>query len=325
MKEKLNKRWGLKLLSLLGGFLVWLGVVNVADPVITNTVEVPVEIVNGEVLEKNGMTYEINGKKTTTISYEVNTTNAYRIRSSDFRAYADMTELWSVTGAIPVKVEVLNNERYLVNSPVSKTSTIKIETEPLQKKRFDMNTTLIGELEDGYEVGEVLLSPSYLYVEGPESLIGQISSVGIEISLEGVSGDTNGFAVPSYYDANGNKIELNSRIESSCDSVEYTLQILRVKNLTLDFEVSGEVEDGYRFTGVECDVKNIPVIGLKSALASLNTITIPAESLNLDGVSENVEKVIDLSALLPSGITLADPNQREVTVILTVEDRKSVV
>lgn len=320
MKEKLNKRWGLKLLSLLGGFLVWLGVVNVADPVITNTVEVPVEIVNGEVLEKNGMTYEINGKKTTTISYEVNTTNAYRIRSSDFRAYADMTELWSVTGAIPVKVEVLNNERYLVNSPVSKTSTIKIETEPLQKKRFDMNTTLIGELEDGYEVGEVLLSPSYLYVEGPESLIGQISSVGIEISLEGVSGDTNGFAVPSYYDANGNKIELNSRIESSCDSVEYTLQILRVKNLTLDFEVSGEVEDGYRFTGVECDVKNIPVIGLKSALASLNTITIPAESLNLDGVSENVEKVIDLSALLPSGITLADPNQREVTVILTVEE-----
>ena len=98
MKEKLNKRWGLKLLSLLGGFLVWLGVVNVADPVITNTVEVPVEIVNGEVLEKNGMTYEINGKKTTTISYEVNTTNAYRIRSSDFRAYADMTELWSDSG-----------------------------------------------------------------------------------------------------------------------------------------------------------------------------------------------------------------------------------
>ena len=30
--------------------------------------------------------------------------------------------------------------------------------------------------------------------------------------------------------------------------------------------------------------------------------------------------MIDLSALLPSGITLADPNQREVTVILTVEE-----
>ena len=43
MKEKQNKRWGLKLLSVLCAFLVWLGVVNVADPVMTSTVEVPVE------------------------------------------------------------------------------------------------------------------------------------------------------------------------------------------------------------------------------------------------------------------------------------------
>ena len=40
MKEKQNKRWGLKLLSVLCAFLVWLGVVNVADPVMTSTVEV---------------------------------------------------------------------------------------------------------------------------------------------------------------------------------------------------------------------------------------------------------------------------------------------
>ena len=67
MKEKQNKRWGLKLLSVLCAFLVWLGVVNVADPVMTSTVEVPVEIVNGEVLEASGLTYEIIGKKTTTV------------------------------------------------------------------------------------------------------------------------------------------------------------------------------------------------------------------------------------------------------------------
>ena len=117
MKEKQNKRWGLKLLSVLCAFLVWLGVVNVADPVMTSTVEVPVEIVNGEVLEASGLTYEIIGKKTTTVSYEVKTTNAHRIRPADFRAYADMTDLWSVTGSIPVKVEVLNHSEYLLSAP----------------------------------------------------------------------------------------------------------------------------------------------------------------------------------------------------------------
>ena len=44
MKEKQNKRWGLLLISFLCAFLVWLGVVNVADPVMTDTVEVQVEI-----------------------------------------------------------------------------------------------------------------------------------------------------------------------------------------------------------------------------------------------------------------------------------------
>ena len=175
MKEKQNKRWGLKLLSVLCAFLVWLGVVNVADPVMTSTVEVPVEIVNGEVLEASGLTYEIIGKKTTTVSYEVKTTNAHRIRPADFRAYADMTDLWSVTGSIPVKVEVLNHSEYLLSAPVSRVSTIKIETEPLQKKRFDINVSYAGDLEEGYEAGDVVLSPDHLYVEGPESTIGQIS------------------------------------------------------------------------------------------------------------------------------------------------------
>lgn len=321
MKEKRkNKHWRLRLLSLFCGFLVWLGVVNVADPVMTDTVEVPIEIVNSDILSENGLTYEIVGKKTTTISYEVKTTNAYRIRSTDFRAYADMTELWAVTGAIPIQVEVLNNDQYLVNNPVSKISVIKIETEPLQKKRFDLNTVLTGELAEEYEPGEITLSPDYLYVEGPESLIGQISSVGIEIPLEDVTADVSGTAVPKFYDANGNKIELSSRIETSCESVAYTLQVLRVKNLTLNFSVSGQVEDGYRFTGIVCDVKNVPVVGLKSALAALNTIEIPAERLNLNGADGNIEKVVDISKFLPEGVTLASQDQKEVTVILMVEE-----
>ena len=44
-------------------------------------------------------------------------------------------------------------------------------------------------LEDGYQTGKVTLSPETLTVEGPESLIGQISSVGIEINLDGKNAD----------------------------------------------------------------------------------------------------------------------------------------
>lgn len=308
MKEKLSKRWGLKLLSVVCAFLVWLGVVNVADPVVTGTVEVPVEIVNSEILQANRLTYEIIGKKTTTVAYEVKTTNAHRIRPADFRAYADMSDLWSVTGSIPVKVDVLNHAEYLVSTPTSRMSTIKIETEPLQKKRFEMNVAYTGELGEGYEAGEISLSPDHLYVEGPESLIGQISSAGIEVSLDGLTMDAEGNTAPKFYDANGNTIDLDPRIESDCESVAYSMPVLKVKNLILDFEISGEVAEGYRFTGVECDLKTVPVIGLKSVLASLNTLTIPKEALNLDGATTNMVRTIDLNEYLPVESLLPVPD-----------------
>lgn len=318
MKEKQNKR-RLMLLSFLCAFLVWLGVVNVADPVMVDTMEIPVEIVNSSILTKNNLTYEIMGKSTTTVQYEVKTTNAYRIRRGDFRAYADMRDLWSVTGSIPIKVEVLNHGEYLVSNPVSKTGTIKIKTEPLQKKEFTIRTTLVGKMADGYEAGELTLKPERLWVEGPESMIGQISSVGIEINVDGISADMQDTAVPLFYDANGNKIELSDRVKSNCEEVGYEMSVLKVKNVSLDFEVSGKVADGYRFTGVECEVKSVPVIGLKSVLASFHTITIPAEKLDITGARTNMVKTIDLNTYLPEGVSLVGLGRHEVNVTLTVE------
>ena len=319
MKEKQNRRWGLMLLSLLCGFLVWLGAVNVADPVITDTVEVPIEIINDEVLTENGLTYEITGRRTATIAYEVKTTDAYRIRSSDFRAVADMTELWSVTGSVPVEVQVLNHSEYLVSDPVSRTATIKIQTEPIQEKQFVLETTLTGTMPDGYAPGSITISPQYLTLEGPESLIGQISSAGIEISLDNVTEDVTATAIPMFYDANGNEIQLSDRITSDCETVEYTMTVLRVKNVNLEFEVQGEPADGYRFTGIQCSVNSVPVMGLRSLLASFQTITIPGDSLNITGATANVTVTVDLNSYLPEGIELAGMQTSTIEVTLQVE------
>ena len=319
MKEKQNKRRGLKLVSLLAAFLVWLAVVNVADPLMADTVEVPIEIVNGNILEESGLTYEIVGKKTTTISYEVNTTNAYRIRSTDFRAYADLSELWSVTGSVPVKIEVLNNLDLIKSTPVSRTSTIKIETEPLQTKRFNLGMTFTGEVADGHKAGEVNVAPNHVYVEGPESLIGQISSAGIEIPVHDLSADTNGIANIRYYDANGNKITLNDRIKTDYESVDYQLQILKVKDIALDYAVAGTTADRFRFTGVETEKRSVEVVGLKSVLASLNTLTISGPELNIDGAQGDVAVSIDLTKYLPDGVSLASIDDAKQELILTVE------
>ena len=319
MKEKINRRWALKLLSFLCAFLVWLGVVNLADPVMTGTVEVPVEIENEEVLTANGLTYQIIGKKTATVTYKVKTTNAFKIRSADFRAYADMTDLWSVTGSVPIKVEVLNNSEYLIDSPSTRTSTIKIETEPLQRKRFDLSVKITGEPGEGYETGDVELFPSYVYVEGPESQIGQISSAGIEINTDGATADMEGYAELTYYDANGNKLSPGDRVESDTTQISYQLSVLKVKIVPIDFQVSGQPASGYRFTGVESSIQEISIVGLKSALASVNTVIIPGSDLDITGARGNVVKTVYLEDYIPANVSIAGSTGQEIQVTLLVE------
>ena len=103
MKEKLTRNGSIKLISLFCAFFVWLGVVNVANPIKVSTEEVKVEFINGQVLERANLTYEIVGKSTATISFKVRTKDEYKISASDFRAYADLSEMYDVTGAIPMR------------------------------------------------------------------------------------------------------------------------------------------------------------------------------------------------------------------------------
>ena len=50
MKEKITHNLGLKILSVVIAFLVWLIVVNVSNPEVTDSVNVPLEVLNGDVL-----------------------------------------------------------------------------------------------------------------------------------------------------------------------------------------------------------------------------------------------------------------------------------
>ena len=78
MKEKLTKNAPLKLISLLCAFLVWLAVVNVANPIQTKSIEIPVNITNDEVLESSNLTYEIEGKSTVTLLINARARDIYR-------------------------------------------------------------------------------------------------------------------------------------------------------------------------------------------------------------------------------------------------------
>ena len=322
MKEKLTKNAGLKLISLLCAFLVWLAVVNVANPVQTKSVEVPVSITNESVLESSNLTYQIDGKSTVTVQVSARARDIYRFSADDFRAYADLADLYTVTGAVPVTVEILNDEEYLVgNAEVKAPGVVHIKTEELQTKRFSLTYHITGTpAGDGeYAPGQVEMNPDYVYVRGPVSLIGQISSVGIEIDVERKDSDVSGTASPKFYDANDNELPLGDTVTILGGDISYEMTMLRVKTLALDFQVSGEVADGYRMTGIDCDVTSVSVAGLRSVLANMNPLPIQSPELSVEGATADKECEIDLADYLPAGLELAGLDNTVVKVTLQVE------
>lgn len=322
LKQMLTHNLGLKILSVILAVFTWLIMVNVSNPLMTVTQTVPVEFINETVLSKAGLTYESVSRNTVTVSYKIHVRDAARITASDFYVYADLSQLYDVTGAIPVQVDLLSyNARTMVSSSTVTVSpsVVRIQTEPIQTKAFVLQVHTEGTEAEGYDIGEVRLTPAGISATGAESVIGQISSVGVEIDVDGIDTDISGDTAVYLYDANGNKLDLGDDVRLSQQHVAYQVSVLRVKDLVLDYLVSGTVAPGYRFTGVECDVRNVSVVGLRSALANLTTLSITGDVLDVTGASGDMEVEVNLEDFLPDNISIVGDQPKTVTVTLHVE------
>ena len=311
--SRLNKKAGqsnekkgrmmLRLVSVLIGLLIWLTVVNISNPEVTRTRAVPLTIVNAEVLTSAGKCYAIQGSETVTVSYQVRSRDAYRIEADTFRAVADLSSLYSVTGSVPVTVEVVKNKELLIGTPAVRPLVIHVSTEDLQNKSFPVSSGVLGQVVPNHSVGSITVQPETIMVSGPMSQVGRISSVGIMVDVSGHGEDFSGTEKPRFFDANGNVISFGEEgLTTEPAEIAYEVDMLMGKTLTLRFEVSGNAAPGYRFTGAESAMKSVAVVGEDAILNTMNELVIPGTVLNVEGARENHSVTVDLAQYLPEGV-----------------------
>lgn len=319
MKERLINNLGLKILSVFLAFIIWLVVVNVSNPLVESRREIALEIENEQVLTAAKRAYDV-GKSTVTVTFDVHARDSYRVQASDFRAYIDLSELYDVTGSVPVKVEVLKNDDIYYNVS-SKPGVIRVSTEDMQTKLFELEADIQGKTAEGYAFASAHLFPEAVTVEGPMSQVGLINHVGVKIDIEGKNSDTKGHTGLLFYDANGNELSVDDRVHTNADEtgIDYIVYVNRVKELSLDFEVTGNAAPGYSYSGVECSRRSVSVTGSKSGLASVNSVMIPASVLNVNGAVEDKIVMVDIREFLPEGVELAGTEDPVVEIRLRVE------
>ena len=315
----------LKISSLAVAFLVWIIVVNVSNPIVTRNISVPLNVVNANIITDAGKTYSLMGANSVTVSYEVRSRDQSRISASDFNASIDLGDMYDITGAVPIAVEVVNNKDLIIGAVASKPSIVRVSIEDLQRKEFTLTTKITGTPSDGFSVGEVKLDKTNVVVTGPVSVIGQISQIGVEIDVTGLDSDESGRAELKYFDANGNAFVISdNRVGKSFDNVGYSLVMLNGRTLALNFDVGGTAAQGYKFTGAESTTKSIQVRGQPEVLEGLDSITVPASALSVEGATGDVNITVDIKNFLPANVTAVGDTKVNVTLKVEALDKKSL-
>jgi len=165
-----TNNWFLKIVSLLLATLLWAAVSNEASSEIG--LDVPLEYRNIPAR------LEITGDMTNTVQVRLRgASNVIKgITAKDVATKIDLTEMRPGEKTItlsPQNVQVPFGADVIRVNP----SSVRFTLEPTVTKNVPIVPTIVGRPPDGYEIGQVLLRPNRVEVEGPESRMNTLSSI----------------------------------------------------------------------------------------------------------------------------------------------------
>lgn len=311
---------GLKLLAVFFAVMLWLVVVNVDDPKISQRFSASVVIENADYLTNQGKYFEVVND-TNTIVFTVTAKRSYieKLSNTDFKAVANMENAAidneHGTGKVPIEVSAL---RYNSLVTISKaTQNLEIKLDNLAQEQFIVGVETTGTLPRDCALGEVTVSPNLLKVSGPESVVSQIDHVTASIDVTNMTADVVASVIPVLYDSEGNTIDKKDLI-FNMSMVTVTVHILDIKDVALIFNVTGTPADGYAYVDMEYEPKTISIKGTVSALNNVTAINIPESALDISGARSDITQVVDVTEYLPDGVTVADSKQAKVEVTVHI-------
>jgi YbbR domain-containing protein len=169
-KHWIIHNWFLKVVSLFLAMLLWAAVSNQASSEIG--FEVPLEYRN--IPSK----MEITGDMTNTVQVRLRgSSNMIEgVTAKDVSTTIDLSKMRAgekIVALSPQNVQAPFGAEVIRVNP----SSVRFTLERTLVKTVSIVPTIVGQPADGYEVGQVLVKPSTIEVEGPESRLSALSSI----------------------------------------------------------------------------------------------------------------------------------------------------
>ena len=249
--------------------------------------------------------------RTIKVTLRGNKDDIYSILSSDLTAFADFTSV-AENGSYsrPIKIERSGSALYITPLEIHTTpNQISLAFARKTIKRIPLEPVVRGTPAEGYELSGTLLSPNFVTVEGPESVLDSISS--FKTTSVDLDGHSDNFSVQVGVE-NSNKFVrvLNADVRLSL-SIAKIMVVRTVQNVTI---LLAHCPDDLTA------VPNVQAGSIKLEVNSQRADTISASSMKLVAELGNLKEpgtyILPLKPAVPKGMNMVgfSPDTVEVTV-----------
>lgn len=311
-KQNILNNIKLKVFSIVLAVIVWFVVVNITDPVKNQPYRnVKVQFVNTEVLTENGKTYEVlDGTdiiSNVTVRASVNTIHDLGTTADCIIAVADFARMSPDGKSVPIEITTSKYSEK-VERIRSSQDTLSIKVENKKSIQIPIQSSAIGDIENGYILGNISPAQNQVKISGPESVIDRIKAARVEVQISGFTEDISTQAEIVLYDENGDALP-KKNLTLNVDNVTVVAEILATKKVPVYYATIGTPAEGYSLTGeIECSPEIVTIAGPSTDIANITEINIPASELNVTGQDDTMLVMVDLNKFLPENIRFADPS-----------------
>ncbi len=327
--KKLISRWNIKLISVVIAFGLWFAVMYFDNPPGEETfTNIPVQFINTERLTDQNLVYEVLGG--TDVVRQVTVRGPRKVLSEmknagegAIVAIADFDEK-NMSDVIAIQFKAVTEYASAITEirPASGSTHLRLSVEEKAEKNVSVRVILEGvdAIAEEHQLGAYKAEQNLIRITGAKSKVDKVSYAAVTVDVTGSDSDISTTDTIRLYDSVGNLLESNL-VQKNIGTTKIDVTILSTRTVPITYSVSGEVAEGYRMTGETTISKDtVKLAGPELLLNAVNSINIPAETLDVTGLTDDLNKTVSLRAYLPEGTQLAlDEIDTSTTITVAIE------
>ena len=319
MKKIIFNNIGLKILALLIAILVWWVVMNIDDPLVKKTITgINVELRNDDDLTDKGYIYEVESGSLIAITVWAPESVAKDLKSSDFVAYADLSQLSPLTDTANITIECIKSDvKSDIKEITSKVQVVKLSIDNKETAEIPVTVNVTGTPAENYVTGDISISQNKIDITGAASVVEKIVRAEIKYDVSNMMQSVNEMVTPVFYDEDGSVID-TSAIQLSRNSLRLSVAINPTKWVSVTINPTVTTAEDYKMMGYTQNFDHVKIAGSSESLANITSIDLPSDAIELEDITESQDCVVNLNNYLKASYTIVS-GTAELVVHIDVE------